>query len=368
MQFGERLKRPNFLLARFFGTGYRLFRRWIIIWYHINSYFTGRILDFEDLVAKGDQKLTAVRLQAPRWIRFFDIPHNLTTEVHGLRFPSPLTAAAFKADQDILKLWLDLGIGSVIVKTILPEPRIGNSKPRLLPVKIHRKPGFVNALGLPGPGIDKFIENMDWTLFHHHRPIGISLGGNSPEDYRLGFDAVHQAFLDRTEAQHLFIELNISCPNTPEGQDLSRNPQLLKKLLSDLRSEWDVVLSIKVPPDLSNDNLFRIGEIVAGFPDTIINAGNTRKVNVRELGINNKRFVPDLAGLSGKPIYERTLEMIELLKPLNVPIIATGGIETPQQARDVLNSGAALIGMATGLVKNMYRIPEINFKLSSSSV
>ncbi len=336
----------------------------MIIWYEFRTRITFGQVDYESIVDHGDQILTTVQSRGPRFIRSFPVPTNLSREIHSLHFPSPVTTAAFKSNQSVLKLWLDLGAGAVILKTILSQPSTGNPRPRLMPIRIDGRSGFINALGLPGPGVETFLKDLDRSLFNYQRPIGLSIGGTTPEEYVTVFEFIRKTFRGTPEERYLFLEINISCPNTAEGQDLARNPALLKTLLSELRNRWDVVLSVKLPPDLSDQDTLKLGEVIAAFPRMILNAGNTRKIKVRSLGIPERRFAPNSGGLSGAPLLHRTLEMVTLLNPLKLPIIATGGIETPEDVELALDRGAALVGMATGLVKNMYRIPEINSKLS----
>lgn len=359
------LNNPDPFVYQMAGFGYRFLRWCILLWNEIRSLITGHQIDYETVVAQGDQILSRVRISAPEFLRNCSIPAGISHTIHGLTFPSPVTVAAFKSNQDVLKLWLELGAGAIILKTIMPETRPGNPRPRLMPIRIDGKSGYINALGLPGPGIHKLLATLDFSLFRFQRPVGISIGGTRPEDYLNSARIVRTFFNGKPESEQLFLELNISCPNTPEGQNLSKNPALLKKVLSGIREVGDFVLSVKIPPDLPPETLAGIGETVAMFPRMILNAGNTRKIAVRSLGLSREQFMPDVGGLSGAPLRERTLELIALLATYEVPLIATGGIESPADVRVALEAGASLVGMATGLIKNMYRIPEINAKLSS---
>ena len=68
-------------------------------------------------------------------------------------------------------------------------------------------------------------------------------------------------------------------------------------------------------------------------------------------------------GLSGAPIFKRTLEMVDLFSNFKNPIMATGGISSIHHVNAAKNVGASLFGMATGLVLNPYCIPKINSSL-----
>ena len=45
---------------------------------------------------------------------------------------------------------------------------------------------------------------------------------------------------------------------------------------------------------------------------------------------------------------------------MSVPLMATGGVSTADDVRAVMSSGAVLVGMATSLIQDPYRIPRIN--------
>ena len=51
--------------------------------------------------------------------------------------------------------------------------------------------------------------------------------------------------------------------------------------------------------------------------------------------------------------------MTQLLQQFNIPIIATGGVSSINQIKTLLENKAALVGMATGLVKNPFDIPNL---------
>ena len=102
----------------------------------------------------------------------FPIPAGNDLDIYGLKFPSPLVGASFKADKNIVDMWLQMGIGSVIFKTVMKEESIGNPSPRLQDVEITGDKGIFNSLGLPGPGIKKFSSDIkDHILLSYNTPL-----------------------------------------------------------------------------------------------------------------------------------------------------------------------------------------------------
>ena len=131
----------------------------------------------------------------------------------------------------------------------------------------------------------------------------------------------------------------------------------------ELRDNLNKVISIKVSPDVPNKTLLNIGEIASLFDKIIINAGNTKFITPMEVGVDKPNFSMEGGGLSGAPIFKRTLEMVGLFSNFKNPIMATGGISSIYHVNAAKNLGASLFGMATGLVLNPYCIPKINSSL-----
>ena len=134
-------------------------------------------------------------------------------------------------------------------------------------------------------------------------------------------------------------------------------------LLKDLRCATDKVISVKVSPDVSNKILKDIGYICSNIPKVLINAGNTKFMKPEHVGVDKYNYSMDGGGLSGSPLFKRTLEMVYLFSKFNIPVMATGGISSFEHIVAAKSAGASLFGMATSLVFNPYCIPKINSKL-----
>jgi len=305
--------------------------------------------DFESVIEFGDMSLKTINLMLGSFINDFDIPKGISKHVYDLEFPSPITVAAFKGDPEILAIWLRLGLGGVCLKTVLPNSYSGNPRPRI--VELRKEGALVNAMGLPGPGVKQLLEQVKASnLSRFNRPIGYSIGGQDLEDYKRCFDPL---------VDPDYIEINISCPNTKEGQLMSENIELLNTLLTYIRQKSSVPISIKLSPDQSNEVLCNTAEMAVSHNKIILNAGNTHAVKCDRLSIGK-------GGLSGQPLFERTCEMVQLLSPFGLPIIATGGISTIDHVTKVINDGASLVGMATAIVQNQYCIPKLNYELAQA--
>jgi len=349
------------LRANFLSICYRSARFVITkILYFCQTLFF-RPKDLESAVIGGDAFLSTISIIGTPFFNF-KIPFGNNIEVFGLEFPSPLVAASFKSETEILKIWLEMGLGGSIFKTVMKNKRLGNKRPRLQDASLAGEKGLLNAMGLPGKGVESFAaEIADLSLWNYDRPLGVSIGGDSIFEYIESVNHIESALENKSIPY--FYELNVSCPNTKNGQTIGDDPLELEKLLNKLRSNMQKPISVKVSPDLLNQTLRDIGEICSGINQVFINAGNTQYKNSIDVGVKAKYFVKDGGGFSGPALFDRTLEMVKLFSEFDIPIMATGGISKIHHIDAAKENGASLFGLATALVLDPYCIPKINKQL-----
>ena len=317
--------------------------------------------DLESAVIGGDSFLSTISIIGAPFFNF-KIPSGNDIEVFGLEFPSPLVAASFKSETEILNIWLQMGLGGAIFKTIMKNERLGNKRPRLQDASLAGEKGLLNSMGLPGKGIEYFAaEIADLSLWNFDRPLGVSVGGDSIFEYVESVNRIEGTLKNKSISY--FYELNVSCPNTINGQTIGDDPLELEKLLNKLRSNMRKPISVKVSPDLSNETLMQIGEICSGINQVFINAGNTQYKKSIDVGVETKHFIGEGGGFSGPALFDRTLEMVKLFSDFDFPIMATGGISKIHHIEAAKENGASLFGLATALVLDPYCVPKINKRL-----
>ncbi len=317
--------------------------------------------DLETVVSIGKFFITLLMYTPIKYLTTFKLPQRKPIKIHQLTFPSPVTAAAYEAHLPLLELFLRVGCGGVCVKTMMISARSGNNRPRLQEITINEKPALINALGLPGKGIHAMAKKIKKSaLLSFKRPIGLSIGGHHRTDYQEGICAYEKEF---KHYKHIYYELNISCPNTEDGQDLTKNIDLLADLIQFCRSQTDKVISVKLTPDLEDKDIVSIATMVGTFKHMMINVGNTTKRACTDVGLQPTAISIGAGGLSGPSLCERTLQMVTLIKPIGVPIMSTGGIHDISSVKAALNAGADVVGMATALVFNPFDIYHINQSL-----
>ena len=314
----------------------------------------GEKFDFESVILAGEQSLEKILNLPGSGIAFnFSTPSSLRTQLYDLHFDSPLTFSSFQGDLNQIEMWLRMGIGGGVFKTIMSDPRPGNDRPRIEQVDVYGEEHLLNAYGLPGKGVLTFRDEIrDTPLWSFGRPLGLSIGGHNPDEYLDVFNKLHETF-SLVQSHPFYYEVNISCPNTDEGKNLLSHPELLEDLLKKMREESEAVIVVKLSPDQSNEDLNVFAEVVKSIDRSALNLGNTHYRTSDTLSRGG-------GGLSGPSLFKRTLEMVELLGTFELPIIATGGIDSADKVLATLDAGARCVGMATALVKDPYIIPKVN--------
>ena len=162
--------------------------------------------------------------------------------------------------------------------------------------------------------------------------------------------------------------LNISCPNTEDGKCLSDDMEGLRMLLGKMRKSCLNVIVVKVSPDSTQENMFKVCETLVSVDRCAVNLGNTKYITAESVGLDKKTFSKDGGGLSGVGLFDMTSRNVELVASnFDIPIIATGGISTYEDVISVLDKGATLVGMASQLVIDPFQVPQINSKLSNEN-
>ena len=275
---------------------------------------------------------------------------KLEREVFGLKFKNPVgLAAGFDKDAKLFNELSDFGFGFVEIGTLTPKPQSGNPKKRLFRLKDDS--AIINRMGFNNGGVEE-------AVFRLKKNKGVLIGGNigknkvtpneeAVEDYKICFDALFD-YVD-------YFVVNVSSPNTPNLRAL-QDKEPLKELLHILQQknvskpEQKPIL-LKIAPDLTNDQLLDIIEIVNETGIAGVIATNT---TISREGLSSDQHLTNEAGgLSGKPLTKRSTEVIRFLAEKgrnSFPIIGVGGIHTAQDALEKLEAGASLIQLYTGFI------------------
>jgi dihydroorotate dehydrogenase len=201
--------------------------------------------------------------------------------------------------------------------------------------------------------------------------VGGNLGKNkvtpnelADDDYRQGFEALYDV-VD-------YFVVNVSSPNTPNLRALQEKEplkQLLQTLqeLNALKPVQKPIL-LKIAPDLSNDQLDDVIEIVLETKLAGVIATNT---TLSREGLQSAHKA-EMGGLSGKPLTKRSTEVVAYLHQKSngqFPIIGVGGIHSGADAIEKLKAGASLVQIYSGFIyEGPGLIKEINQEILAAGL
>jgi len=280
---------------------------------------------------------------------------RLEREVFGVKFKNPVgLAAGFDKDAKLYNEFSDFGFGFVEIGTVTPKPQPGNPKKRLF--RLRDDQAIINRMGFNNKGVFDAVEQLKKK---HRVIVGGNIGKNKVtpndealKDYLICFEALFE---------HVdYFVVNVSSPNTPglrELQDKEPLTKLLKKLknqnkkLAKSHQKKEKPILLKIAPDLTDDQLLDIIEIVADTKIDGVIATNT--TIARQNLKSHLTLTEEMGGLSGKPLTNRSTEVIRFLSENSrkaFPIIGVGGIHAPEDALEKLEAGADLVQLYTGFI------------------
>jgi dihydroorotate dehydrogenase len=280
--------------------------------------------------------------------------------VMGIDFPNPVgLAAGLDKNGEYIDALAALGFGFIEIGTVTPRPQPGNPKPRMFRVVEHE--GIINRLGFNNDGVEKVLANVARAKFPG--VLGINIGKNFDTPLERAADD-YLACLDAVYARATYVAVNISSPNTKDLRDLQSSERLdeLLGLLMARRQALAVKhgatkpLVVKVAPDLDDAQVETIAELAVKHSLDGLIATNT---TVSREEIAGHRHAGEMGGLSGRPVFARSTEVLRKLSAAldgRVALIGVGGILSGEDARAKVAAGASLVQVYTGFI---YRGPQL---------
>ncbi len=325
------------------------------------------ILFTQDPESAHDHAIRALQIlgsTGPVWktiARYNQLKNARPVEVFGLSFPNHVgLAAGFDKNGVAWRAATALGFGHVEIGTITHQKQPGNPQPRLFRIPEHS--ALVNRMGFNNDGAEIVAKNLSRMPSREHRtiPIGINIGKSkvvpldqATADYLSSF----QLLADYAD----YFTINVSSPNTPGLRELQGRDQLTQ-LLGALRSANterarklgcpSIPMLLKIAPDLSYSQIDDVLQVVTECGLNGVIATNTTIDRPKELS-----EFKESGGLSGLPLNRKAADIVRFIHKSTagkLPIIGVGGILDESTAGRIMDAGADLVQIYTGLV---YRGP-----------
>ena len=276
---------------------------------------------------------------------------ELKKDLFDKKFFNPIgLAAGFDKDALAIESLSSFGFGFIEIGTVTPKAQDGNPKKRLF--RLSRDYGLINRMGFNSEGSQTIARRLKKLKRPDGLIIGVNIGKNKDTPIKESINDYLKCLKTFSPLAD-FITINVSSPNTPELQSLQEK-ELLKNLINKLitennKSKSPVPILLKISPDLSFQQVDDIVEIVEKTKLAGIVAVNT---TLKRDEIKSP-YKDQKGGLSGRPLFQRSLEIISYIKAKQTKpfcIIGVGGIQSPQDALKIFEAGADLIQIYTGLV------------------
>lgn len=280
---------------------------------------------------------------------------SLKTDIGSISLDRPGIVASGIMDETgpSMVRMMECGAGAVVTKSVGLEPNAGHANPCFTEVS----GGYVNAMGLPNPGIDLFEEEMNVAV-PKGKVIG-SIYGAGPDDF--------SKLAGRMEDYGACaVELNLSCPHAKGyGMEVGTDPGMVGSIVSAVKSSVSIPVWAKLTPN--THILADIGMAVQDAGGDAVVAINTLKAMVICPEFARPLLSNKFGGLSGsaiKPVGVRAV--YDLRTVLDIPIVGVGGISTWRDAAEYIMAGASAfqVGSAIGTVGPQV-FEEINTGLAS---
>ncbi|MDX2382255.1 MAG: dihydroorotate dehydrogenase [Acidimicrobiia bacterium] len=260
--------------------------------------------------------------------------------VGSVELRAPVMAASGTVGYgDELAAYFDFSaIGAIVTKSLAAFEWQGNRAPRLYPTA----QGMLNAVGLQGPGLRYWLDEVLPALAATGATIVASIWGRSIDDYRGAAELLADA-----PPEVVAVEVNLSCPNL-EGRnaifahDAALSAEVIRATAVCGRPRWAKLSA-------NTDRIVDVAAAVADAGAEAVTCINT----LLGLAYDEDTASPALGagggGLSGRaihPVAVRAVHDVCVAHP-DLPVVGVGGIASGWDAAEMLLAGASAVQVGT---------------------
>jgi dihydroorotate dehydrogenase (NAD+) catalytic subunit len=255
-----------------------------------------------------------------------------------LRNPFLLASGVWGESGDSLRGAWDAGAGGVITKSIGSASRTGYPNPT---IETFDRWGFLNAMGLPNPGIDEYPQEIATARAAGALVLGSVFGGDADEFALLS---------ERMAATGVAaIELNLSCPHAEGlGSEIGCDPKLVEEITRAVVGRVRIPVIAKLTPN--THDIVALGLAAERGGAAAVSAINTVRGLSIDVGLRRPTLSHGLGGLSGSAIRPVGVACVwQLYRRLKIPIVGVGGIMAADDAIEYLLAGARAVQVGTAV-------------------
>ena len=265
---------------------------------------------------------------------------DLSVEILGLKLKNPfiLASGILGISGSLLKRMAEAGAAAVTTKSTGLSSRDGFNGP----VVVEVEDGLLNSLGLPNPGINEMVKELDEAK-KGNVPVIFSIYGFDINEYCKAAKIASDAGVDA-------IELNISCPHVKEvSVEIGQDPKLVSEIVKSVKEIVDKPVIVKLSPNVSD--IVSIAKNVEKSGADAVTAINTVKAMSIDIDIKKPVLSNRIGGLSGPAIKPIGLRCVyEIFEKVKIPIIGCGGVSNWSDVIEYMLAGASAVQVGTALV------------------
>jgi len=268
----------------------------------------------------------------------------LAIELFGRPLCGPIgLAAGFDKNARVYARMFAQGFSFVEVGGVTPLPQAGNPRPRVF--RLPQDGAVINRMGFPNEGAEIVAQRMR-RIGRARGLTGVNLASNTDSaDPARDFVTLVERFTPLAD----YLVLDVSCPNTQNGQ-LFLDPSRLRDLLARIESSGRrAPLLAKLSPDIDDALLERLVAVLLQARIDGIIACNTTAQRPRL----HDAAAAERGGLSGKPLFAPATRMLATIRRMSgaaVPLIGVGGIGSGADAYAKIRAGACALQLYTALI------------------
>jgi dihydroorotate dehydrogenase (NAD+) catalytic subunit len=264
---------------------------------------------------------------------------DLSVQIGSLRLENPLIAASgcFGYGVEYADVVDLASLGGIAVKGLFLAEREGHPPPRI----VETPSGMLNAIGLQGIGVHRFIRERLPELRRRGATVIVNICGTTLDEY-----VEIARILSDAEGVHA-IELNISCPNIKEG-GITFGCSLpgTHAVVAAVRKVTRLPIVPKLTPNVTDVSSFARAAEEAGAD--AVSLVNTFLAMAIDIHTRRPKLANIVGGLSGPAIRPIAVRMVyECRRAVKIPIIGMGGIAAPDDVLEFMIAGANAVQVGT---------------------
>ena len=268
---------------------------------------------------------------------------NTRVNLAGVLLKNPIMTASgtFGSGQEYSE-FVDLNkLGAVVTKGVANVPWPGNPTPRVAEVY----GGMLNAIGLQNTGIDVFVQRDIPFLTHYDTRIIVNVCGKTASDYIEVVERLAEQPVD-------MLEINIYCPNVKEGGiAFGQNAASVEEITKEVKKYARQPVIMKSSPNVTDiTEMAKAAEAGGADVISLINTLTGMKIDVnrRKFALANRT-----GGMSGPAVHPIAVRMVyQAAQAVNIPIIGMGGVQSTEDALELILAGATAVSVGTANFTN----------------